>query len=46
MAVSGVESVKKSLYIIDKYWWFCLPEKFLDAYYKVYVLNQYEDCDI
>ena len=43
---SDVESIKASLHIIDEYCRFRLPEKFLDAYYKAYVLNQYEDCDI
>ena len=25
---------------------FVLPDKFLDSYYKAYVLSQYDDCDI
>lgn len=43
---SDVESIKNSLQIIDDYCRLRLPDKFLDAYYKAYVLNQYEDCDI
>ncbi len=43
---SDVESIKKSLQIIDEYCRLRLPDKFLDVYYKAYVLNQYEDCDI
>lgn len=43
---SDVESIKKSLQIIDDYCRLRLPDKFLDAYYKAYVLSQYEDCDI
>ena len=39
------ESIKKSLQIIDDYCRMRLPDKFLDAYYKAYVLSQYEDCD-
>lgn len=42
---SDEESIKKSLQIIDDYCRFRLPDKFLDEYYKAYVLSQYEDCD-
>lgn len=40
------ESIKQSLQIIDDYCRMRLPDKFLDAYYKAYVLSQYEDCDL
>lgn len=43
---SDVESIKKSLQIIDDYCKLRLPDKFLDAYYKVYVMNQYEDSEV
>ena len=43
---SDVRSIKKSLQIIDDYCRLRLPDKFLDAYYKAYVLSQYEDCNI
>lgn len=43
---SDVESIKKSLQIIDDYCRLRLPDKFLDAYYKAYVLSQYEDYDL
>ena len=43
---SDVESIKKSLQIIDDYCRLRLPDKFLDSYYKAYVLSQYDDCDI
>ncbi len=43
---SDVKSIKKSLKIIDDYCRFRLPDKFLDAYYKAYVMSQYEDCDL
>lgn len=43
---SDTESIKKSLQIIDDYCRLRLPDKFLNAYYKAYVLNQYEDCDV
>lgn len=43
---SDVESIKKSLQIIDDYCRFRLPDKFLEEYYKAYVMNQYEDYDI
>ena len=42
---SDEESVKKSLQIIDDYCRLRLPDKYLDEYYKAYVLSQYEDCD-
>lgn len=40
------KSIKESLQIIDDYCRLRLPDKFLDAYYKAYVLSQYEDCDL
>lgn len=43
---SDAESIKKSLQIIDDYCRLRLLDKFLDVYYRAYVLNQYEDCDI
>ena len=43
---SDAESIKESLQIIDNYCRLRLPDKFLDAYYKAYVLSQYDDCDI
>ena len=43
---SDEESIKESLQIIDEYCRLRLPDKFLDAYNKAYVLSQYEDCDI
>lgn len=43
---SDVQSIKESLQIIDDYCRLRLPDKYLDAYYKAYVLSQYEDCDI
>ena len=43
---SDEESIKSSLQIIDDYCRLRLPDKFLDAYYKAYVLSQYEDCDL
>lgn len=43
---SDVQSIKESLQIIDDYCRLRLPDKFLDAYYKAYVLSQYEDCDM
>lgn len=39
---SDEQSIKKSLQIIDDYCRLRLPDKFLDAYYKAYVLRQYE----
>ena len=39
-------SIKESLQIIDDYCRLRLPDKFLDEYYKAYVLSQYEDCDL
>jgi len=43
---SDEKSIKESLKAIDDYCRLRLPDKFLDAYYKAYVLSQYEDCDI
>lgn len=43
---SDEQSIKESLQIIDDYCRMRLPDKFLDAYYKAYVLSQYEDCDL
>lgn len=43
---SDEQSIKNSLQIIDDYCRLRLPDKFLDAYYKAYVLSQYEDCDL
>lgn len=43
---NDVESIKKSLQIIDDYCRLRLPDKFLDAYYKAYVMGQYEDSDV
>lgn len=43
---SDEESIKESLKIIDDYCRLRLPDKFLEAYYKAYVTNQYEDCDL
>lgn len=43
---SDAESIKKSLQIIDDYCRLRLPDKFLDAYYKIYVISQYDDCDM
>lgn len=45
-ANSDKESIKKCLQALDDYCRLRLPDKFLDAYYKAYVLSQYEDCDI
>lgn len=42
---SDEKSIKESLQLIDDYCRLRLPDKFLDAYYKAYVLSQYEDCD-
>lgn len=42
---SDEKSIKESLQIIDDYCRLRLPDKFLDAYYRAYVLSQYEDCD-
>jgi len=43
---SDEQSIKESLNIIDEYCRLRLPDKFLDAYYKAYVLVQYEDYDL
>ena len=43
---SDVQSIKKSLQIIDDYCRLRLPDKFLDAYYKAYVLDEYENNDM
>ncbi len=43
---SDEESIKESLQIIDDYCRLRLPDKFLDEYYKAYVLAQYDDCDL
>ena len=40
------KSIQKGLDIIDNYCRLKLPDKFLDAHYKAYVLSQYEDCDM
>ena len=40
------KSIQKGLDIIDDYCRLRLPDKFLDAHYKAYVLSQYEDCDM
>ena len=40
------KSIQKGLDIIDNYCRLRLPDKFLDAHYKAYVLSQYEDCDM
>lgn len=42
---SDEESITESLKIIDEYCRLRLPDKFLDAYYKAYVLSQYEEYD-
>lgn len=43
---SDETSIRESLQLIDDYCRLRLPDKFLDAYYKAYVLSQYEDCDM
>lgn len=43
---SDVKSIKKNLQIIDDYCRLRLPDKFLEEYYKAYVMNQYDDCDV
>lgn len=43
---SDEQSIHESLEAIDDYCRLRLPDKFLDAYYQAYVLNQYEDCDV
>lgn len=43
---SDEESIKSSLKIIDEYCRLRLPDKFLEAYYKAYVLAKYEGCDL
>lgn len=43
---SDEKSIKESLQIIDDYCRLRLPNKFLRAYYKAYVLNQYWDYDL
>ena len=40
------KKIKKKLQVVDDYCRLRLPDKFLDAYYKAYVLSQYEDCDM
>ena len=43
---SDETSIRESLQVIDDYCRLRLPDKFLDAYYRAYVLSQYEDCDM
>lgn len=43
---SDEQSIKESLQIIDNYCRLRLPNKFLRAYYKAYVLDQYWDYDL
>lgn len=40
---SDEKSIRESLKIIDEYCRLRLPDKFLNAYYKAYVLSQYEN---
>ena len=41
-----VESIHNSLQIVDDYCRLRLPDKFLEAHYKAYVLSQYDDYDL
>ena len=43
---SDEQSIKNNLQIVDDYCRLRLPDKFLEEYYKAYVLSQYEDCDL
>ena len=43
---SDEQSIRESLNIIDEYCRLRLPDKFLEAHYKAYVLDQYEDYDL
>lgn len=40
------KKIKQILKIIDDYCRLRLPDKFLEAHYKAYVLSLYEDCDM
>lgn len=46
ICIINEKEIKKKLQVVDDYCRLRLPDRFLDAYYKAYVLSQYEDCDI
>ena len=46
LTICDEKLLQDSLRIIDNYCRLRLPDKFLDAHYKAYVLSQYEDCDM